>query len=135
MNAVKNAKKKADEKPQASGLEADNIGDLSDLLNESEAVPRAAHPLELPLDLIDEDPEQPRTADNPGFSPDSIAEIGQTIKIHGGLFLVPSHAEMPQREDDLPELRSPIPEMILSDDLVPHERQYANDRVPDDRAS
>jgi ParB family transcriptional regulator, chromosome partitioning protein len=83
MTAVKNAKKKADEKPQASGLEADNIGDLSDLLNESEAVPRAAHPLELPLDLIDEDPQQPRTADNPGFSPESITEIGQTIKSRG----------------------------------------------------
>ena len=49
----------------------------------AEAVARVARPLELPLDLIDEDPQQPRTADNPGFSPKSIAEIGQTIKIRG----------------------------------------------------
>src|SRR5574338_1261935 len=82
MNAVKSAKK-ADEKPQASGLEEENIAALSGLLNESESVPRVARPLELPLDLIDEDPQQPRTADNPGFSPDSIAEIGQTIKSRG----------------------------------------------------
>ena len=42
-----------------------------------------AGPQELPLDLIDEDPHQPRTADNPGFSPESIAEIGETIKARG----------------------------------------------------
>jgi ParB family chromosome partitioning protein len=35
------------------------------------------------LDLIDEDPNQPRTADNPGFSPESIAELGATIKTRG----------------------------------------------------
>ena len=83
MTAVKNAKKKAEEKPQASGLGLDSIGDLSGLLNEPEAVARGGGPLELPLDLIDEDPQQPRTADNPGFSPESIEEIGQTIKDRG----------------------------------------------------
>lgn len=83
MTAVKNAKKKAEEKPQASGLGLDSIGDLSGLLNEPDAFVRGAGPLELPLDLIDEDPQQPRTADNPGFSPTSIAEIGQTIKDRG----------------------------------------------------
>ena len=40
-------------------------------------------PQELPIDLIDEDPEQPRAADNPGFAEQSIAEIGQTIKDRG----------------------------------------------------
>ena len=40
-------------------------------------------PQELPLDLIDEDPNQPRTADNPGFSPECIAEIGETIALRG----------------------------------------------------
>ena len=40
-------------------------------------------PLSLPLDLIDEDPDQPRTADNPGFSPESIAGLGATIKARG----------------------------------------------------
>lgn len=43
----------------------------------------AGGPIELDLNLIDEDPEQPRTEDNPGFSPESIAEIGQTIKDRG----------------------------------------------------
>lgn len=38
---------------------------------------------ELPLDLIDEDPNQPRKRDNPGFSSESIAEIGTTIKLRG----------------------------------------------------
>lgn len=83
MTAVKNAKKKAAVQPQTSGLGLDSIGDLSGLLNEPEAVARGAGPLELPLELIDEDPNQPRTADNPGFSPESIAEIGQTIKDRG----------------------------------------------------
>lgn len=83
MTAVKNAKKKAVEQPQASGLGLDSIGDLSGLLNEPEAVARSAGPLELPLDLINEDPDQPRGQDNPGFSPESIAEIGQTIKDRG----------------------------------------------------
>ncbi|CAI10647.1 plasmid partition-associated transcriptional repressor protein (plasmid) [Aromatoleum aromaticum EbN1] len=83
MTAVKNAKKKVVEQPRASGLGLDSIGDLSGLLNEPESVARGAGPLELPLELIDEDPDQPRTADNPGFSRESIAEIGQTIKYRG----------------------------------------------------
>lgn len=41
------------------------------------------NPFNLALDLIDEDPNQPRSADNPGFSEQSIAEIGQTIKDRG----------------------------------------------------
>jgi ParB family chromosome partitioning protein len=40
-------------------------------------------PVELPMDLIDEDPLQPRAQDSPGFSPQSIAEIGATIKERG----------------------------------------------------
>lgn len=40
-------------------------------------------PLELDMDLIDEDPNQPRTKDNPGFSEESIAELGATIKARG----------------------------------------------------
>ncbi|MCK0509701.1 transcriptional repressor gene korB [Aromatoleum buckelii] len=83
MTAVKNARKKVVEQPHASGLGLDSIGDLSGLLNEPEPFARGAGPLELPLELIDEDPDQPRTADNPGFSRESIAEIGQTIKDRG----------------------------------------------------
>lgn len=44
---------------------------------------RAATPRHVPLSLIDEDPNQPRGADSPGFSPRSIAEIGATIKARG----------------------------------------------------
>ena len=38
---------------------------------------------ELPLDLIDEDPHQPRSPDNPGFAPEAIEEIGMTIRARG----------------------------------------------------
>lgn len=74
----------AAQKPQAGSMGLDSLGDLAGLLNE----PRAANtgvagPQELPLKLIDEDPNQPRKEDNPGFSLQSIAEIGRTIKDRG----------------------------------------------------
>lgn len=37
----------------------------------------------IPLDLIDEDPNQPRTAKNPGFSARSLGELASTIKDRG----------------------------------------------------
>jgi len=40
-------------------------------------------PLELDTHLIDEDPDQPRTKDNPGFSPASLAELAATIRLRG----------------------------------------------------
>lgn len=40
-------------------------------------------PIALPLDLIDEDPEQPRTKDNPGFSAKSLTELAATIRLRG----------------------------------------------------
>ncbi|WP_431064741.1 transcriptional repressor gene korB [Methylotuvimicrobium sp.] len=70
-----NAKKK-------SSLGLESIGDLSELLDQPE-ITKSFGPLELALELIDEDPDQPRTAENPGFSSESIAEIGQTIKDRG----------------------------------------------------
>ncbi|WP_047340329.1 transcriptional repressor gene korB [Xanthomonas oryzae] len=81
---AKNATKKPQEGRKSSGLGLHEIGDLSGLLND----PPAAHngsagPQELAIDLIDEDPHQPRTANNPGFTPESIAEIGATIKLRG----------------------------------------------------
>ncbi len=81
---AKNATKKPQEGRKSNGLGLDSIGDLSGLLDTPAAAGNAsAGPVELPLDLIDEDPHQPRTADNPGFSPESIAEIGATIKQRG----------------------------------------------------
>jgi ParB family chromosome partitioning protein len=82
-NAKKKAPQAAAEKPKGGGLGLDGLGDLSSLLDEQPAANAARRPQELPLDLIDEDPHQPRTADNPGFSPESIAEIGETIKARG----------------------------------------------------
>jgi ParB family chromosome partitioning protein len=38
---------------------------------------------EMDLGLIDEDPNQPRTADNPGFAATSMAELTATIKARG----------------------------------------------------
>lgn len=42
---------------------------------------RAGVPLDLPLDRIDEDPMQPRTEDNPGFSAASLAELAASIRL------------------------------------------------------
>ena len=47
------------------------------------ASPRYGGPLALPLGLIEEDPHQPRTDDNPGFSAQSIAELAATIQLRG----------------------------------------------------
>lgn len=73
------ATKNQEKQGQGLGLEA--LGNLSDLLKVDDA--SAGGVIELALDVIDEDPNQPRTADNPGFTEDSIAEIGSTIKQRG----------------------------------------------------
>lgn len=65
-----------------SGLGLEHIGDLSGLLTQPGATP-AAGPLEIPLALIDEDPHQPRSEDNPGFSPESLRELAATIRLRG----------------------------------------------------
>ena len=44
---------------------------------------RQGGPLALSLSLIDEDPLQPRTDDNPGFSTQSIGELAATIQSRG----------------------------------------------------
>src|SRR5512133_1526692 len=44
---------------------------------------RQGGPLALALSQIEEDPHQPRTADNPGFSAQSIAELAATIASRG----------------------------------------------------
>jgi ParB family chromosome partitioning protein len=82
-NTVKKAKKQPEAQPPAFGLGLDNIGDLSGLLNQPEASGNASGPLDLPLDLISEDPHQPRTKDNPGFSSESLTELADTIRLRG----------------------------------------------------
>jgi len=66
-----------------AGLGLDSLGDLSDLLNQPVMDGKTNGPLQLSLDLIDEDPNQPRHADNPGFSKESLAELAETIEDRG----------------------------------------------------
>jgi ParB family chromosome partitioning protein len=40
-------------------------------------------PIALPLEWIDEDPLQPRTRDNPGFSAKSLTELASAIRLRG----------------------------------------------------
>ncbi|TWA81535.1 ParB family chromosome partitioning protein [Azospirillum brasilense] len=64
--------------PSTSGLGLDAIGDLSSLLD---AAPPAANgkPLEIELDRIIEDPEQPRRS----FDPATLQELAASIKARG----------------------------------------------------
>lgn len=73
----------ARKKENRSGLGLDGIGDLSGLLNDSGHDSGISAPLELSLDLVDEDPDQPRTEENPGFSISSLNELAATIKKRG----------------------------------------------------
>lgn len=82
--------KTADKKPTAATETAKKPGgmnlagmDLSGLLSAPAASKGGDGPLRVSLDLVIEDPEQPRTEKNPGFSPEKIAEIGLTIKNRG----------------------------------------------------
>lgn len=83
MTTAKNAKKKPDSGTQLPWLALDGIGDLSGLLNQPEVGAANGRPLALPLDLIDEDPNQPRTKDNPGLSAESLGELADTIRLRG----------------------------------------------------
>lgn len=76
------ANKSSGKKAGKSGLGLDNLGDLSSLLNQP-AAGESGLPLDLPLDLIDEDPNQPRSADNPGFSKEKLEELAATIGPRG----------------------------------------------------
>ena len=69
--------------PKMSGLRLDSIGDLSGLLNASTVPSGGAGPMLLPIGLIDEDPNQPRHQDSPGFSPESLGELAETIRLRG----------------------------------------------------
>lgn len=70
-------------KPHRSEPALDSMGDLSALLDAPGAAARAGGPLLLELALIDEDPHQPRTANNPGFMRESIEELAVTIRPRG----------------------------------------------------
>ena len=66
------------------GLGLEGMGDLSALLAGPETVVvQGAGPLALEIALIDEDPRQPRTQDNPGFSDHSLDELAASIRLRG----------------------------------------------------
>ena len=71
-------------KPKTSGLGLDSMGDLSALLDAPKpGANDGGGPMMLDMDLIDEDPNQPRTEDNPGFSDESLDELAASIKLRG----------------------------------------------------
>lgn len=84
MNAAakkQNAAKPAH--PMMGGLGLEDMGDLSALLAGPEAQAPSGGPLALEMALIDEDPHQPRTQDNPGFSAQSLDELAASIQLRG----------------------------------------------------
>lgn len=56
-------------------------------------------PEDMPLEIIDEDPDQPRSEDNPGFAADSLDELAATIRLRGvkSPISVRVHPDHPQR--------------------------------------
>lgn len=74
-------------KGRLSGLLDDAAGDtlspLTPAAADQQALAPAGKPIMIDLDLIDEDPEQPRTAANPGFAPESIAELAASFGPNG----------------------------------------------------
>ena len=70
-------------RPQSSGLGLDSMGDLSALLDAPATAANGGGPLGLDMDLIDEDPKQPRTENNPGFSDESLDELAASIALRG----------------------------------------------------
>lgn len=86
MTAMQTKKKAsvAEQKPKTCGMGLDSLGDLAGLLNVPQAdAARVAGPQELPLEMIDEDPNQPRKEDNPGFKAESLEELAATIRLRG----------------------------------------------------
>ena len=68
------------------GLGLEDLGDLSSLLNEPAAnvsVGDGSGRILLNIDLIDEDPDQPRKETNPGFSKEKLGELAGAIKHRG----------------------------------------------------
>jgi ParB family chromosome partitioning protein len=74
-------------KGRLSGLLDDAAGDAlspsTPAAADQQALAPAGKPIMIDLDLIDEDPEQPRTAANPGFAPESIAELAASFGLNG----------------------------------------------------
>ncbi len=68
---------------QSRAAGADQQASKGTAIARSHARAGTGRPLILKLELIAEDPAQPRAEDNPGFSPASIAELASTIQLRG----------------------------------------------------
>lgn len=68
---------------EVGGLGLDSLGDLSSLLDDSQSASTENGPMSISIDLIDEDPNQPRTEENPGFSSSSLSDLALTIESRG----------------------------------------------------
>ena len=64
-------------------LNLDDFNKLGSLMNNDSDASRTGEIFKLSISLIDEDPEQPRTETNPGFSEESIGELAETIRERG----------------------------------------------------
>jgi len=84
MNTATKPKKVAPKSIDLSGLGNFEVSSLMSA-GAPEAKEQTGKPLDIPLSDIIEDPHQPRTADNPGFSDESIAELAESIKASGGV--------------------------------------------------
>ena len=82
MNTVVKTKSKGID---LSGLDSFNVSSLMEAGAPAAVAESNGTPLEIPLTEIVEDPNQPRTAVNPGFSPESLAELADSIKASGGV--------------------------------------------------
>lgn len=82
---AKNISKRKDgsEVVKSSGMSLGDLGDLAGLLTKPQTTDDNLKPQEISLDLIDEDPNQPRREDNPGFSVENLEELAATIRLRG----------------------------------------------------
>ena len=85
---VKKTKKQKIEPLNNDPLALNVVGDLAHLLDDPAGKPR-----EISLDMISEDPSQPRTEDNPGFSAESLNELAASIKERGVKSPISVHAD------------------------------------------
>jgi ParB family transcriptional regulator, chromosome partitioning protein len=71
----------ADELGISRGAVSQAVSRVYSALNKPDK--NVAEPLHISLDLIDEDPNQPRKDTNPGFSEESLNELAETIRFRG----------------------------------------------------
>jgi ParB family chromosome partitioning protein len=76
------AKAKKTENSISSSLGLEGLDDLSELFKSSTTI-NNGEALEIDINLIDEDPDQPRTESNIGFSEESLTDLAKTITEHG----------------------------------------------------